>query len=900
MDRLKATSRGFKAAVVGCLLLFAAVCYGAVAHVMITNFTAGELSPLLDARVDIGKYENGCRVLENFMVFPHGPAAKRPGLRYVGETKDSGKAHLIPFEFSKAANQAYVLEFGDHYMRVHTNRATVVVDGDENVANGTFAANTTGWSSTNSASVAWNAFAGGCCYLTENGAAQPGMRQIITGITPFGDYELSFRERRVPGINYWTVVEDIANGTFGAEKVANPGFELGDVNWSDYNSPSTSGSTTEEVRTGAKSWCVVRDGDASFQGMSSDVYATTTGSIYRLSYWVKPIAITGSTAYATGVQCRTRVRLGDNSGFHSITGNVDIQPNEWNYVEHYFQETNGGANAYVGLASVNSAVTQYFFDDVTLKEMTAGVTLHYSGLQASSVYWNSHVTEFPASSGDALLLSVYTDAAAGSGSLLKIDDLSVVRTDTPYEIGTPYAAEDVADLKCCQSGDSIYFAHPLYKPRNLGRYDHDDWRLGTFEPAYDKFESTVSGFPSCVAIYQDRLVWAGSTPFPLTMFFSKTGEFENYHTGAADNEGMIFTLNLDQVNAIQWLSSGQVLAVGTMGGECRIGSPDDTDPLTPTNVFARRETTYGSYKAQPVRAGHSILFVQRAQRRIREMAYHWETGGYTAPDLTLLAEHITESGVSMIAYQQEPSSVLWALRADGTLIGLTYLRDQDVMAWHRHVTEGAFESLCAVANAETQQDDLYTIVAREVAGVTRRYIEVLESDFRGVDLEDAFFVDSGLSYDGPPVNHITGAGHLSGETVAILADGAVQAPQVVDGEGGVTLFAAASQVQLGLPYTATLQSMRLEAPTDDNGISQGRIKRISEIYLRLYEATDFSVGPTETKLTDVAISCVTPFSGDVKWDYPAGYETDAHITVVHDDPLPFTLQGIVAKIRAGE
>jgi hypothetical protein len=283
------------------------------------------------------------------------------------------------------------------------------------------------------------------------------------------------------------------------------------------------------------------------------------------------------------------------------------------------------------------------------------------------------------------------------------------------------------------------------------------WKLGAW--------SDTTGFPATVAFYEQRLFWAGSTDQPQTLWGSKSGDYENHTPGTLDNDPVIYTLATDQVNVIRWLSPGKVMAIGTVGGEFTISGSTAADPLTPTNVRVVREGTRGSDQHTPIRVDNVVLFIQRAQRKIREFSYLFEQDSFQSPDLTILSNQVGKGGITEIAYQQELSTIVWGVRADGQLVGMTYLRDQQVVAWHRHqigggfdpsTTHGVVESLSVIPG--TGEDELWMITKRTIDGTTRRYVEFIESQF-DVDEDQskssAFFVDSGLSLDNPKT--ITGA-----------------------------------------------------------------------------------------------------------------------------------------------
>ena len=206
------------------------------------------------------------------------------------------------------------------------------------------------------------------------------------------------------------------------------------------------------------------------------------------------------------------------------------------------------------------------------------------------------------------------------------------------------------------------------------------WSLGAW--------SDTDGFPSAVSFYEQRLVFAGSTNYPQTIWASESGSYEDFDVGdgsAAD--AFIYTIAANRVNVIRWLAPARDLIVGTAGGEFRVGRPTG-EPLKPDNVTITQQTTYGGHTTQPIQVGSSVLFVQRQKRKVREFAYRFEDDAYVAPDMTLLAEHITGDGIDDVDFAQEPESIYWAVREDGVLLGMTYQREEDVVAWHRHLFGG--------------------------------------------------------------------------------------------------------------------------------------------------------------------------------------------------------------------
>ncbi len=213
-----------------------------------------------------------------------------------------------------------------------------------------------------------------------------------------------------------------------------------------------------------------------------------------------------------------------------------------------------------------------------------------------------------------------------------------------------------------------------------------DWRLGAF--------SDTTGHPSCVTFFEQRLVFAGTTDQPQTIFFSKSGDYENMDANiggtVADDDAIIYTIASNQVNAIRFMTATRTLIIGTAGGEFTVSGGGTDSAITPTNILIKKQSNHGAANVDSIAVGNATLFLQRAKRKLRELAYNFDVDGYVAPDMTILAEHITEGGLTQLAYQQEPNQIIWGVRSDGELVGLTYQREQQVTAWHRHIFGGRF------------------------------------------------------------------------------------------------------------------------------------------------------------------------------------------------------------------
>ena len=436
-----------------------------------------------------------------------------------------------------------------------------------------------------------------------------------------------------------------------------------------------------------------------------------------------------------------------------------------------------------------------------------------------------------------------------------------------------------------------------------------DFALGSF--------SDTTGYPSCVTFFEQRLVFAGTKDQPQTLFFSKSGDYENmddaYHDTVADDDAIVYTIASNQVNAIRFMTATRTLIVGTAGGEFSVSGGGTDVAITPTNILIKKQSNHGAANLDALAVGNVTLFMQRAKRKMRELAYNFDVDGYVAPDLTILSEHITEGGITQMAYQQEPNQIIWLTRSDGELIGLTYQREQEVVAWHRHIFGGSFglgDAVCeSVAVIPTDEDEyeVWVIIKRTVDGVTRRYVEYLNNfDFDQTNNNTFNFLDSQLEYDGSAVTSVSGLDHLEGQTVSILANGATHPDKTVS-SGSITLDREATNVKIGLPYTSLLQTTRIDAGAD-NGTSQGKTKRIYEVTVRLYESIGVEIGPDLNNMERIPFrSSANPmdqglsvFTGDKDIEFRGNYETDGFIFVRQTQPLPLTVLSLYPRLQTND
>lgn len=485
----------------------------------------------------------------------------------------------------------------------------------------------------------------------------------------------------------------------------------------------------------------------------------------------------------------------------------------------------------------------------------------------------------------------------------------------PVEVVTPYTAADLPLLQWAQSADTLYLAHPSYAPRKLTRTGPTTFSLTTIAFTATPAEWTGTNYPGAVTFWQGRLWWAGTPNQPQTIWGSKSGDFENLTLGTPADSAVKYTLDADQMNAIRWIKAQRVLVAGTAANEFSLSGGGAGDPVTPSNVLAYPQPSgVGSATVAALLVGAAVVLAQRAGRKVHLLSLDEVTQGttYASSELSLMAGHMLRAGVKEMAWQQEPWRVLWCVLNDGGLVGCTIMRDQQVIAWHRHTLGGAGIVESAAVIPAATYSELWLVVRRTIGGVTRRFVERVAEDFvegGGVVQSAAYFVDAGLSYSGAAATVFTGLSHLEGQTVQVLADGATHPDVVVTG-GQVTLDRAASVVHVGLGYTSRLETLDLNAGAGD-GTGLTRRRAIHSVGVILHQTLGGFVGwrdgtryrLEEMQFRSAAMPMDAPpalFTGAKVIQAPPRWERAAHLVVEQTQPLPITLVALAPRMQAGD
>ncbi|MER1940650.1 hypothetical protein ABS755_08070 [Castellaniella sp. FW104-16D08] len=415
------------------------------------------------------------------------------------------------------------------------------------------------------------------------------------------------------------------------------------------------------------------------------------------------------------------------------------------------------------------------------------------------------------------------------------------------------------------------------------------------------FDATDT-YPGAVGYYEQRRCFAGSNDRPQNFWGTRSATENNlsYSIPQRDDDSIQFRIAAREVNRIRHILSLDQLFLLTSGGEWKV-APQNSDVLTPTTASPKQVSSEGASNVTPVVTASSVLFVQDTGSRMRELKYQWEANGYNVSDISLMAPHLfDEYKIVDMAYAKSPYRFIWCVRSDGVLLCLTYLPEQQVVAWSQHRTAGRFKSVACIQ--EAGEYVLYAVVERFLQGRWKNCIERMRPRFFSSH-EDAFFVDSGLTYKGPPTTTVRGMWHLEGQEVSILADGAVPRKQTIT-DGAIVLDQPASTIHIGLPMTAYLQTLPLSFEAQAAG--QGYTKNVNEIIFRVKETSGLEIGPDFDQLVawtlrrqEAAGLPPALFSGLSEFQIMPEWGLDAQVCIRQAAPLPACILSMTLDTAVG-
>lgn len=906
-----------------------------------TNFNGGEWSPLAYGRVDLPKYKNGLALCQNYLSTQQGSLTRRSGTRYVAYTgMQSAPPRLVRFEFS--ITQAYVLEFGAGYLNIYLNDGQLLAGSPAAYNAGTayVQGNLVSYGGTNYYCVQ------GCTGQTP-GAVTPswstatntwtgywfampasGVLQIPTPYSAIDVWLLNFTES---ADTLW-----IAHPTIPQAQVQRAGatwWTWGLITFLDGPYLDLNITTTTLTPSGSTGTVTVTaSGTGGINGglgfVSTDLsrmlriqmggiwvwgtITTVTDSIH-VQWTIAPptgIYVPGNALGTATVAGGSVVGLTitDGGGGYGVTPpTITIAPGPSAIAAAHAVLSSGG----VGTVTMDSNGAGYStapnviftggggYGAAGFANLTTGTVTSVTVTHPGTGYTTAPTVSF-AGGG-----STGGSGAVGYATLTD----GVVTGANMLTTGTGYTSANVT------------FSAPTALQVSTTTF----WQLGLWCP--------TNGYPSVVAFHQDRLMWGACAQTPNRVDASSSDSYltmspTNMDGTEVDSNALSFSLNSATVDSIQWMATDEWgLLVGTAGGEWCIAPSNQQQAITPSNVNCKQMGAYGSCALQPIRVGKATLFVQRTGRKLREMTYQFYYSTYVAPDISLVGEHLTQGGLKQIAMQLAPYQILWIVRNDGTLVGMTYDKDQDVSGWHRHYLGGfsdaaqtlppIVESVATIPAPGIQRDEVWLVVRRYINGQTVRTIEVMSKVWENGDVTSACnFLDcsAGQTYGGGTTT-VSGLTWLVGQTVGVLTDGTVHPNVVVNSSGQITLQWSANVVQVGLPYTSAGQTLNVEAGGQD-GPSQGKLKRIFRAAFRFFQSIGLSLGsdaggistvtggagsfPLTFRSTNDNLNSIGLYSGDQRYPYEGTWSTQGQIYWQTSDPLPSNISLIMAQLETAD
>lgn len=842
---------------------------------ILRSFAGGEIAPELYGRVDLAKNQTGLKTCENFEVLPHGPVQNRAGLEYVLRTKNGSteESVLIPFIYN--TDQSYVIEFGNLYVRFHTAGATVL-NASQNITGITQAnPGTLTYSGADPVNGQWM-YLSGIVGMTQLNGRFVKVANVNTGANTF-DLKDIFSGNN---INTTAFTAYTSGGTMEpVYEVVSPYAEadLFDLHFTQANDVLTithpSYATRELRRSGATSWAFTEPSYDPAQAVPTAVTVTATVGTGSVIYQYKVCALAsdgGEESFASMPAITATI---------NITGVTQANPGVVTAVAHgraagdpVFVQNVGGMTQLDSEYLVDTAPSA---DTLTLKTLEGVIvdTTAFTAYTSGGTISFAGVTNNLATAGNKNTIK-WTDAAGASrynvfkylnGLYGYIGQATTGATGLVDDNITP-------DISHTPPGQNNPFVGADNYPRAVGYSEGRRWFAGTNNRRQNLW-STRSGTESNMS---------STTP-------------------TRDDDAIAVRLTARRAETIRHIVPLADLILLTSGGEWRVIAAN-SDVITPSSIGYKPIDFIGASNVQPVTTSGAVVYNQARGGHFREMRYSWEASNYKTVDISILATHLFDSySFKSMDYTASPTSIVWSVRSDGTLIGLTYLPDQDVRAWHKHTTDGLFKSVCAVPEGE--EDVLYAIVKRTINGTTQRYIERKHTR-QFTTLEECFFVDAGSTYDGSAATTISGLWHLIGEEVTALADGSVHPPVTVSATGTITLEAAASLVHVGLGYNADLETLPLALEAQAFGLTDP--KNVSETALRVVNSSGVMAGPDFDHLTEAPRRSTETYdsppslvNGQVDIVIDSEWDTESTVCVRQSEPLPLTVCALVFDVVKG-
>lgn len=810
------------------------------ASIIATNFTGGELSPAISlGRVDIAKYNNGVRRLENCVLTVQGGAKRRPGSRFIARTKlQASKARLIDFVYNRG--QAYILELGAGYARFLKDRQLLSVS-DVPVEVST--------------------------PYTE--AQIPSVNYVQKSDTAFFVHEQTYPHRLQ---RFSNVQWGMGPVTFINEPFEEQGhFPVAGLTLSALTGAATINSDLAAfLASDVGRHITSGGGDALITAVNSDIQVAVQilSPFPSLSVAAGSWNLTGSPQ--TTITPSAQGAIGDTITLSSQTSALEAAKN----IEAFTKVTTD---------TVDLDVTAHGYatgDVVVLTETGASDGMDRDGSYVATVI-DLDTIRIP-------------DAGRAFTGLVIVGAIGKVQRSTGTGGVPVWRAADVGSMVQINGGlvriltvpspqlATATVIRPLTSAVSVGA---NGWTLET--AAWN----VPNGYPRAVTINKQRLMFAGSPGYPQTVWASEIQGYLNFSFGTDDDDAFRFELDGPRNSPIRHLAPARQLLVLTESDEMSLKGGQEK-PITPTNIQKTDESTAGASSVRPIKIGGEMLFVQAAGKKVNAIGYRYEIDGFASPDRTIFSSHITGARVEQIAHQKEPDSTLYAVRSDGQMAVCAYDIDQEVTGWGRWITQGSYESIATIPT--TDGEDAYAIVRRESEDGMQRYIEVFDPEM---------LVDCGISGTNPMGQATwSGLGHLEGKVVQAWGDGEHLGAYTVLG-GAVTLSQAVKSVQIGLGFTCLIEMLQIEVGGNGTTAQGSQIHVNEVILRVLdTQAAVLNGKPIEFRaLGPDLLDRPTPtFTGDLRGTTLSDSSFKTQQIITQPYPLPFHLLDVIRRVTINE
>lgn len=877
------------------------------------SYNAGELGEFMTGRVDDAKYAAGLAECKNMYPTPQGPVMNRAGFVYVNEVKDSSKkVRLIPFVYS--ADQQIIVELGNYYARFHLNGRTLMK------AEG---------SAPYEIATPWRAERLFDIHYTQNADI---MTLVCSGIAPQELRRYSMNDWRLVAVNLITTLTP-PTGLVATRVSTADNDKNADKYYQRYVITSLNEDRTQESIASSE------------VGVTANLYAN--GTLVRITW--NPVA--GARYYRIyKYQGGIYGYIGETTATwiedDNIAPETGVTPP---YTDDAFQVGGGIASA-----SIINGGSGYSNGKRVVKILDYGRTA--IGNWSNNQGWFDFVLPFwtnwdqwpttpnkPSFSGGTLELVGIEDLnGGGSGATCAWTVVDIGRYDQQmtnawltndggygytnpvmkFQIRTGVnnyvqrigylncLAEDVpVSLEVVDDGGTGYGAQLGFSIENgvftdvyvispgTG-YTNPRVRVVTVNGSGAAFKLTVGNagdYPAAVGYFEQRRIFAGSPLRPQQIWMTATGTESNmtYHLPLQDTDRISFAVAARDLNQIQHVVALQQLIALTSAAEWRV-SPLNSDAITPSSISVRPQSYIGASKVQPQVINTNLLYAAARGGHVRELSYDYTAGGYITGDISIRAPHLfaEDNVVVDMGLTKSPDPILWCVRQDGVLLGLSYVPEQKIGAWFTYRTDGQFESAAVVQ--EGLRDYLYVVVKRTINGKSVRYIE--RQAARDDTSRSFCYLDCAGHYlSSDATQTISGLTWLEGRVVTAVADGVVISGLTVTG-GKLALPISANEVWVGLPYTSQLKTLPATLQLSDGSLARGRIKNVNRVALRVYRTSGLEVGPDESNVVPVKPRTLENYgkppelkSGEVDVTPLGHWQNDGTVVIRQSEPIPFTL-----------